>query len=392
MQGISLWSQVQANSSKTQQLQRGLLGLMMGLLPMLCLAQSRFTALVEQTDATSVKVTVSVSGGQDNCGVEVDFGDQTLRKNRMEAGQPWVTEHKLASERDVLVKVQGAFVARGLRSVNACAGEAVTKAISPGAFKAVVPVVPMPAAPVVSAQASPAPQPLPVAPPAPVAAPVAPPPPAPPPPPAQQSLQQQAQGFSSMQSRRFPATLKNGCAIELPFFGPNVKLASLSKQDLTPNTCPASGRYTGFVSLGVAWTLAPNDRPEENYIGIRHGYVVNGHFVGVRIVQNQQGVLFIIWRDTQGNDFSKRYERNSSSYNPDLIRQTLNEGLDASVRPDERQLFSLLLPVLRQFDTDPYGEMRIYTSVEKHSQDFMNPNWVKPKDDPKVRGRSARGG
>jgi hypothetical protein len=298
----------------------------------------------------------------------------------------------------MLVKVSGAFVARGLRSVYACSGDAVTKAISmsaaaapalaPPSAPAPAPAVP-PVAPVAAAPVAVQPAPVPPQPPA-VPAPVA----APPPPP-QLSLQQQAQLVSQLPGQPFlPLTLKNGCAVD-SIFGSSVKELSLSRQELNPASCPANGRYTGFVSFGASWTFAPADGPEQSVIGVRHGYVLNGHFVGVQLSQNQQGVIFVQWRDLAGNFVSKRFERFPSTgagYSLEAIRQTIQEGLNASVRPDERREFEPLFRLVGLFDANAGEEMRRFTSVEPYGRSFPNPNWVRPKDDPKVRGRSARGG
>ena len=68
------------------------------------------------------------------CGIEIDFGDGTVRKVRIgENGAqdfPYATAHTYAQAGAYQVTVSGAFVVRGLRSVAPCNGRALNTTVT----------------------------------------------------------------------------------------------------------------------------------------------------------------------------------------------------------------------------------------------------------------------
>jgi hypothetical protein len=82
MQGISLWSQVQAKSSTTQRLQRGLLGLVMGLLPMLGQAQNSISCSDEEKFARQAYPTEDIRKRFEHFIKRMSTAD--LKKQRMQ--------------------------------------------------------------------------------------------------------------------------------------------------------------------------------------------------------------------------------------------------------------------------------------------------------------------
>ena len=68
------------------------------------------------------------------CGIEIDFGDGTVRKVRLgENGAqdfPYATAHTYAQAGAYQIAVSGAFVVRGLRSVAPCNGRALNATVT----------------------------------------------------------------------------------------------------------------------------------------------------------------------------------------------------------------------------------------------------------------------
>ena len=210
-----------------------------------------------------------------------------------------------------------------------------------------------------------------------------------------------ATGSASAQQGGFiPLILKNDCILEMPA-SPSVKSMTMSVQDYYPFTCPPSGRYTGNVSIGIGWTLAPKDSAEEEFIGVRMGMVREGRFEGVHMSQNQRGVLFLNWQTATGESFSKRFDRNAKDYSEQAVQQAMADAVAASPSSDRAKNLDYLRSMFIYWNDDPAGEMQRFTK-NTHTKAFMNPGWVgastsgepKPRlvDDPKTVGRGARGG
>ncbi len=157
-----------------------------------------------------------------------------------------------------------------------------------------------------------------------------------------------------------------------------------------------NGFFQGSVLYGVSWKLKVGNEPIQDFIGMRIGVMQQGRFDGLRMAINQGGRLFLTLPDNS-NPF--RAVREQPDYNlPQLLDAISTEAIKAGGQYASANR-DYLTNIAKTWDQNPYGMMKEYTD------DYSNPrvanNGTAPaptaqtntmRDDPKVFGRSARGG
>ncbi len=157
-----------------------------------------------------------------------------------------------------------------------------------------------------------------------------------------------------------------------------------------------NGFFQGSVLYGVSWTVKAGNEPAKDFIGMRIGVMQQGRFDGLRMVIDQGGRLFLSPPD---RSIVFRTVREQPDYNlPQLLNAINTEAIKAGGQYASANR-DYLSTVAKIWDQNPYGMMKEYTD------DYSNPrvanNGAAPapaaqtntmRDDPKVFGRSARGG
>lgn len=106
-----------------------------------------------RTGSKSNEVVLAVKNGARACGMWVRFGDGRVERKRLDAGENWSLSHTYGADGNFNIQVEGVFVPRGLRSVEACSfgnealltiASGIGSLKSPGQAKAEAPVVSQP--------------------------------------------------------------------------------------------------------------------------------------------------------------------------------------------------------------------------------------------------------
>jgi hypothetical protein len=194
--------------------------------------------------------------------------------------------------------------------------------------------------------------------------------------------------FPVIQDKVIPVKLRNGCALDLPLrFDANS--VALMRQDLMPANCPASGRYTGMVSLGMSIHVVFTNS-ERHYFQVRSGKVLDGKFEYF-LTQNEVPWQGLVWEDSAGNKISVEIPRDVGGDGLNGARRQLTSALASRESPNIDNaardfLAQRLLDGSRGYTT----HLQRFASGEQSR--FPASFAGGANDDPKARGRSARGG
>ena len=186
-------------------------------------------------------------------------------------------------------------------------------------------------------------------------------------------------------------TSQSGCKLYHP-----ISWAIVEAQLLNVAGDCVNGFFSGAVIYGVSWSLNITDRPNKIVIGTHIGIMEQGRFTGFRMALNELNNVALIKADrSNGYSAQKGFAGYSLAQLVDAINiEALNAtGANASASRDH------LINIATTWDRNPAGFLSAYT------QDTSNPrvsisNSVpttarqpsNSNDDPKVFGRSARGG
>jgi hypothetical protein len=185
------------------------------------------------------------------------------------------------------------------------------------------------------------------------------------------------------------------CALIVPFAN-NVKDATLAV--MASESACNGGLLDGAVTFGYGWTHVAENGTEESRIGLMAGIVSQGTFAGPRIVVWQRGVLMLDAFPAIPDGKFVRFVHGQEGYSLERLLGAINNIARVLGGPHEAAVRDHLSKFAQAWDRDPFGMMRQFTS--QYGQTVQNPYFrnvaaaqpLARGDDPKVRGRSARGG
>lgn len=200
-----------------------------------------------------------------------------------------------------------------------------------------------------------------------------------------------------------PVRTSEGCIFFHPFTS-SIKEVTLAK--MAERVACKNGKLDGAVFYGSAYTAAADgNAAERGFISMRAGIMVEGQFDGLYAVINQGGVLVLIAAAKPGQSaLSQRFERESPQYSLQVVLDAIAEMTPRAGGRNANTNREYLQTIVRLWDANPYGMMKEFTDPP-YVVTVTNPGWAGlatnsrsagntavTKDDPKVFGRSARGG
>jgi hypothetical protein len=197
---------------------------------------------------------------------------------------------------------------------------------------------------------------------------------------------------SHAQSQRkdFLLTSKTGCKLYHSAFRviSNVELINVASSSRCVN-----GFYEGAIVYGVRWVIPFSDQTEKKVEGTRVGLMEAGRFTGLRMYYNAATTGGLMKQDAVVYTINKQNKAYSLQAQIESIR---HEAANTDLR-DSQTHADFLIAVLKVWDQDPEGFFKEYvgsagiaTTTNPAPAQPANPNLS--RDDPKVFGRSARGG
>jgi hypothetical protein len=192
------------------------------------------------------------------------------------------------------------------------------------------------------------------------------------------------------QRKEYLLTSKTGCKLHHPA---SAGLANVELINVASGSRCVNGFYEGAIVYGVRWVIQFSDQTERKLEGTRVGLMEAGRFTGLRMYYNSATAGGLMKQDAVVYAINKQSKAYSLQAQIESIRQEAASSDDRNSTTNA----DFLIAVLKVWDQDAEGFFKEYvgstgiaTTANPAPAQSANPS--PSRDDPKVFGRSARGG